>query len=270
VVQPPHEPKPRITGRRQRFGPTGATNRPGVAGDDVRSLYAFYADKPAVLPNERKDRQQLTTMHHHVARVRPQSARAGPSYRPKTPPKRALDTPLIQIDSPYASRPNSARARLESGSPSPRAKKVVSKEETVERVLGMLRARMTQRRVLLPIFREMDEDKSGAPAGTNMPPALSEANGPQSAPAWGLQRGQAARTGLRVRRPEQPEGVKRPRNRAADHQTSNAGFLDYEEFDEALRRPALPLTASSSTTTPVAATTTTPAARPAQARRRRQ
>ena len=69
---------------------------------------------------------------------------------------------------------------------------MVSKEETVERVLGMLRARMTQRRVLLPIFREMDEDKSGAPAGTKVPPALSEASG------------------LRVRRPGGSKGA-RPR-----------------------------------------------------------
>ena len=203
--QPPHDPKPRVTNRKVRVGVTGATNRPGVPESDVRDLYAWPREPLCVQQGTvATGCQQLTTMHHVVARearARPHSARAP---QPPSKPHNQTYNLAFQENVP-ASRPGSARGRLESqrseaapasrpGSPRVRPstgrpenrrastegrpqdslvkqQAVVaqtggeapdaSKEEVVEGITGLLRRRMRARRIIAPVFRDMDVEKTG-------------------------------------------------------------------------------------------------------------
>ena len=114
LPQPPHDPKPRVTNRKVRVGVTGATNRPGVPESDVRELYAWPREALCVQEGTLATGcQQLTTMHHVVARetrARPQSARAP---QPPSKPYNQTYNLAFQENAP-ASRPGSARGRLES------------------------------------------------------------------------------------------------------------------------------------------------------------
>ena len=210
LPQPPHDPKPRVTNRKVRVGVTGATNRPGVPEGDVRDLYAWPREALCVQEGTLVlGCQELTTMHHAVARearARPQSARdpQPPSKPYNQTYNLAFQDRAFQENAP-ASRPGSARGRLESqrseaapasrpGSPrvrpstgrpdnrrtstagAPRDALVkqqataaqaggeapeASKEEVVESITGLLRRRMRAKRIIAPVFRDMDVEKTG-------------------------------------------------------------------------------------------------------------
>jgi len=189
-MQPQPPPgKPRITHRKQRVGLMGATNRqeiavsPRNAGGAVGELYAWPRQWP---PGELDiPCRQMKTV------VSPRPPPGTPGSRPQSAPGRSQHQVLpAGRDAPAlkpSARPQSAAGSKPSHRPAPQMlsrgtgwrtgsnamaidmqmegaaeeKREETKEEVVERIMTLLRTRMASKRIITPVFRDMDVDHSG-------------------------------------------------------------------------------------------------------------
>jgi len=169
----------RLYQRKQRPGLVGASNRPHVEG--LNQLYAF---KSTAAPGERPTHTTKLTVVQKRPPPPPPPGKARPTTRPQSAaPAYHRDAPA-PAEQPWAMEqhdrfaglelktlPNSRPQRPASaaaggggggdGRSSPIVAEPKERDAVVKQILGYMRQSLSAKRVLTPVFRAMDEDRSG-------------------------------------------------------------------------------------------------------------